>query len=86
ALFEAVTASPEYAITVDLAGQRLVLADGREVPFEVDGFARQCLLDGVDELGWILQQDGAIRAFEAQRAGSINTLAQQRRFDIKTGR
>ena len=34
-----------------------------------------CLLEGVDELGYILQQQDAIKAFEAQRVGSINTLA-----------
>ena len=32
-------------------------------------------MDGVDELGYMLQQDDAIRAFEAKRVGSVNTLA-----------
>jgi 3-isopropylmalate/(R)-2-methylmalate dehydratase small subunit len=41
----------------------------------VDEFSKYLLLEGVDELGYILQQEDAIRAFEAQRVGSINTLA-----------
>ena len=74
-LFAAVDKDPDYKITVDLAAQKLVLADGREVSFDVDAFARQCLLEGVDELGYILKQEEAIRAFEAGQAGSIDTLA-----------
>ena len=41
----------------------------------MDTFAKQCLLEGVDELGYILLQQPAIAAFEAKRAGSINTLS-----------
>jgi 3-isopropylmalate/(R)-2-methylmalate dehydratase small subunit len=40
----------------------------------VDPFSKQCLLDGVDELGYILKQQPAIAEFEARREGSINTL------------
>ncbi len=75
ALFQAVENNDAYQAKVDLANQTLILADGKAVPFDVDGFAKQCLLEGVDELGYILQQDAAIQAFEAQRTGSINTLA-----------
>jgi 3-isopropylmalate/(R)-2-methylmalate dehydratase small subunit len=45
------------------------------VEFPVDPFSKTCLLEGVDELGWILKQEPAIAAFEAQRIGSINTAA-----------
>jgi 3-isopropylmalate/(R)-2-methylmalate dehydratase small subunit len=45
------------------------------VEFPVDGFAQHCMLEGVDELGYILQQAPAIAAFEAGRLGSLNTLA-----------
>jgi 3-isopropylmalate/(R)-2-methylmalate dehydratase small subunit len=75
ALFKAVEEDKNYEVTVDLANQMLILADGREVAFEVDGFAKQCLLDGVDELGYILQQEAAISDYEANRIGSLNTLA-----------
>jgi len=68
-------ASPGATIKVDLASQTVTLPSGRAVEFPIDPFAKQCLLDGVDELGYMLQQDAAIRAFEAKRSGSVNTLA-----------
>ncbi len=75
ALFDKVGADPGYQVTVNLASQKFILSGGDEVPFEVDAFARQCLLDGVDELGWILQQESAIEQFESQRVSTLNTLA-----------
>jgi len=69
-------ALPEEAkVKVDLASQTLILPDGTKVEFPVDPFNKTCLLEGVDELGWILKQNAAIAAFEAQRVGSINSLA-----------
>jgi 3-isopropylmalate/(R)-2-methylmalate dehydratase small subunit len=69
-------ALPEDAkIKVDLASQTLRLPDGERVEFPVDQFMKTCLLEGVDELGWILKQAPAITAFEQNRLGSINTLA-----------
>lgn len=62
-------------VAVDLASQTLTLPDGRAVPFDVDSFSKQCLLNGVDELGYILNQEAAIAQYEAHRLGSINTLA-----------
>jgi 3-isopropylmalate/(R)-2-methylmalate dehydratase small subunit len=62
-------------VTVNLAEQKLVLPDGRAIEFAVDGFAKHCLLEGVDELGYILGQEAAIAAYEAGRAGSIDTRA-----------
>jgi 3-isopropylmalate/(R)-2-methylmalate dehydratase small subunit len=61
-------------VKVDLAAQTLTLPNGRAVSFPIDSFAKQCMLDGVDELGYMLQQDAAIAAFEAKRIGSIDTL------------
>jgi len=75
ALFDSVAADPDYQVTVNLADQKLILAGAQEVPFEVDGFARQCLLDGVDELGWILRQTEAIQDYEKRRVTTLNTLA-----------
>ncbi len=65
----------DSTVAVDLASQTLTLPDGRAVPFDVDSFAKQCLLNGVDELGYILNQEAAIAQYEAHRQGSINTLA-----------
>jgi len=68
-------ANPAAVLKVDLVTQKLTPPDGRAVEFPIDSFSKHCLLEGVDELGYILQQNAAIAAFEAKRAGSINTLA-----------
>ena len=68
-------ASPGAVVKIDLASQSLTLADGTVVEFPIDAFSKHCLLEGVDELGYILKQDAAIAAYEATRVGSINTLS-----------
>jgi len=73
-LFAMVAKDPGVKVKVDLAAQKLILPDGRAVEFPVDEFSKHCLLDGIDELGYILKNEGAIAAFEARREGSINTL------------
>jgi 3-isopropylmalate/(R)-2-methylmalate dehydratase small subunit len=74
ALFAAIEEDPDARVKIDLAAQKLALPDGRAVDFPVDAFSKQCLMDGVDELGYILKRDAAIAAFEARCTGSINTL------------
>ena len=74
-LFIAVAANPEATVSIDLAQQKLTLPDGSAVSFPIDPFAKFCMLEGVDELGFILQQDAAIAAYEAKRPLTVNTLA-----------
>src|SRR5689334_13746149 len=74
-LLAAVAANPAATVTVDLAQQKLTLLDGTSVTFPVDSFAKECMLQGVDELGYILKQDAAISAFEKKRTLTINTLS-----------
>jgi len=66
---------PGIALKIDVASQTITLPGGRTVEFPIDAFAKNCLLNGVDELGYMLQQEAAIAAYEAKRPGSINTLA-----------
>jgi 3-isopropylmalate/(R)-2-methylmalate dehydratase small subunit len=73
-LFAAVAANPEATVKIDLVAQTLTTPGGRQVQFPVDGFSKHCLVEGVDELGYILGHDADIAAFEAQRVGSVNTL------------
>ncbi len=68
-------AAPEATVKVDLANQTLTTPWGQQVEFPVDGFAKHCLLEGVDELGYILQHEADIAAYEAGRRAPINTLA-----------
>ncbi|MCE5306123.1 MAG: 3-isopropylmalate dehydratase small subunit, partial [Acidobacteriales bacterium] len=73
-LFAMVEKDQNVEVAVNLADRKLILPDGRAVGFPVDEFAHHCLLEGVDELGYILKQEAAIAAFEAGRVASINTL------------
>jgi len=61
-------ANPGAEVEVDLASTTLRLPDGRTAMFPVEAFARYCLMNGVDELGYLLKQAAAISAYE-QRAG-----------------
>jgi 3-isopropylmalate/(R)-2-methylmalate dehydratase small subunit len=57
-------ANPGVEISIDVETSILTLPDGTGVPFPLEGFARYCLLNGVDELGFLLAQDTAIVAYE----------------------
>ncbi len=65
---ERIKAVPDSDMSVDLEAQQIGLADGGTVAFTVDPFARHCLLQGTDQLGFLLAQEGAIDQFEARAA------------------
>jgi 3-isopropylmalate/(R)-2-methylmalate dehydratase small subunit len=60
--------NPGAEIEVDLSARVLRLPDGREMSFPIDAFARYCLMHGVDELGYLLEQSDAISAYEGRAA------------------
>lgn len=53
-------------VTIDLATQQLQLPDGSSVSFPIDPFSKLCLLEGVDQLGYLLKWTDRIAAFEQQ--------------------
>ena len=59
--------NPGAEVTVDVAAATLTLPDGRALEFPIDAFAQHCLLDGVDQLGFLLGKDEAITDFEQGR-------------------
>ena len=63
-LFEMLEEIPTAELSVDLESQTLSLPDGRKVTFPIDGFAKACLLNGVDELGYIAGFEKEIAAYE----------------------
>lgn len=75
ALFDAVASDRNVEVRIDLQNQTLTTPDGRTVEFPVDSFSKHCLLEGVDEIGYTLQHQAEIAAFEARRVGSVNTTA-----------
>jgi 3-isopropylmalate/(R)-2-methylmalate dehydratase small subunit len=62
-------AAPGASLTISVEDQTLTLPDGSRASFPIDPFARYCLLNGVDELEFLLSKEAAIAAFEARHAG-----------------
>jgi 3-isopropylmalate/(R)-2-methylmalate dehydratase small subunit len=66
---------PQMELTIDLETQSLYLPDGRRVPFPIDTFNKVCLLEGLDQLGYLLKHGPQIEAYEAARPARVNTVA-----------
>ncbi len=60
-------ATPGRRLRIDVDTKTLTLADGEQVGFELDGFSRYCLMQGIDQLGFLLKHDERIAAYEAGR-------------------
>jgi 3-isopropylmalate/(R)-2-methylmalate dehydratase small subunit len=60
--------NPGVAVDIDVANTTLTLPGDRVIEFALDGFARYCLLEGIDQLGYIRRQIDAIEQFEETRA------------------
>ena len=65
AMFEILKTKPDVEFTVDLENQIIVWPDGHEAHFPIDPFSKTCLLQGVDELGYILGFEEKIKVYEA---------------------
>ena len=74
-LFDDLLAFPGYELTVDLERQVVVKPQGEEIPFEVQGFRKYCLLNGFDDIGLTLRQSDKIKSFEAERLAKKPWLA-----------
>lgn len=66
-LFSRVASAPGFRLHIDLRDRRVRTPDGASLAFEVDPFQKDCLLDGLDEIGLTLQHREQIAAFEARR-------------------
>ena len=60
--------NPGAEVTIDVAASTLTLPDGRSVNYPIDSFARHCLLEGIDQLGFLQQHDDDIAHFEDTRS------------------
>ncbi len=65
-LVEMFSADPRQELTIDLANQMLILPDEEEVIFPIDAFSKACLLNGVDELGYLLGLEEHIQRYESK--------------------
>jgi 3-isopropylmalate/(R)-2-methylmalate dehydratase small subunit len=65
-LWDLVEEDPGAQIRVDLPTQTVTLPDGQQFHFDIDPFRKGCLLQGLDDLGYLLAQEEAIAAYEAK--------------------
>jgi 3-isopropylmalate/(R)-2-methylmalate dehydratase small subunit len=66
---------PTTTVTIDLESQTLTLPDGRQVTFPIDAFSRYCLMNGVDQLGFLLNLEDEVSAYEAAHPQRVKTTA-----------
>ena len=59
--------NPGAELTIDIEASTITLPDLSTIDFAIDGFARHCLLEGVDQLGFLMSQSQAVESFEKER-------------------
>ena len=67
-LWDLVEEQPDTTISIDLDAQTVTLPDGQQAGFAIDPYRKVCLLKGLDDLGYLLEQAPAIAAYEASHA------------------
>jgi 3-isopropylmalate/(R)-2-methylmalate dehydratase small subunit len=73
-LVEQLRRAPERTVAVDLSREAVTLPDGEECSFTIDPFARRCLLDGMDQLAFLLSADAEIAAYERTHQPVVRTI------------
>ena len=73
-LMSLIEEEPDTEVLIDLETQTVRLPDGRKVNFPIDNFSKTCILNGVDQLGYLQNQAAAVEAYEAAHADRVNTL------------
>ena len=74
-LFSLAEEDPSTTVSVDVEAQTLTLPDGRAVKFPLDGFSKYCLLNGVDQLGYLLALDDEVVSYESGNPQRVLTTA-----------
>lgn len=65
--------APHATVHVDLASQTLTLPGGQKVSFPIDAFSKECLLDGVDQLGYLMNKVPQVEEYEKNHPPRIQT-------------
>ncbi len=77
-LFNELSSSADYRLTIDLEAQVVINPDGESMAFEVDEFRKYCLLNGFDDIGLTMQHADAIRDFEERYYARLPWLQEAR--------
>ena len=70
-LFNEVEANEGYTLHIDLAAQTITTPSGRAIHFDIDGFRKNALLQGLDNIGWTLSHSDEIAAYEERRKQEV---------------
>jgi 3-isopropylmalate/(R)-2-methylmalate dehydratase small subunit len=81
-IFKAVADQPGLELEIDLPGQTVTAADGRQYTFEIDSFRKHCLVEGLDDIALTLQHADKIRAYETAQMEKTPWLFNDRRDDV----
>ena len=71
AILDELLQQPGIELRIDVRNRTLHLPDGRSVAFPLDAFAQTCLLEGVDQLGYLLKQLPVIERYESLQSGTL---------------
>jgi len=63
-VFEMTAAAPDLQVTIDLPSQTLTMPDGASYTFPIDPFSKTCLVEGVDQMGYLLKRESLIENYE----------------------
>ncbi len=72
-LMSLVEEDPDTTVFIDLETQTLTLPDGRSVNFPIDNFSKTCMLEGLDQLGYLLKQESHVLAYEETHPARVKT-------------
>lgn len=65
---------PDTQVTIDLANQALILPEGQQVKFPIDPFAKHCILNGLDQMGFLMAEDATIAQYEREHEARVQTV------------
>jgi 3-isopropylmalate/(R)-2-methylmalate dehydratase small subunit len=74
ALLDLAEEAPQAEVQVDLASQTVTLPNGQQTHFPMDEFSKICLLEGIDQLGYLLKQLDQVEAYEASHPPRVSSL------------
>lgn len=72
-LFSLAEEDPTTSVSIDVESQTLTLPDGRKVKFPLDGFSKHCLLNGIDQLGYLMNMDDQVKEYETSNPQRVET-------------
>lgn len=73
-LFALADAHSEEPLVIDVQEQTLTLPDGEQVQFPIDSFNKKCLLEGIDQLGYLQKYADVVKAYEKEHPARVNTI------------